>query len=58
MCSEAGWTLENAVEHLRSITALACGNPYLIDAVARFLQVEAARLQSWGGFEAMTSDWW
>eukprot|EP00435_Cladocopium_sp_Y103_P046385 s1340_g13.t1 len=40
MCSEAGWTLENAVEHLRSITALACGNPYLIDAVARFLQVE------------------
>ena len=41
MCSEAGRTLPAAVEHLRSITALACGNPYLIDAVARFLRVEA-----------------
>lgn len=30
MCSEADWTLEAAVAHLRSITALACGNPYLI----------------------------
>eukprot|EP00438_Fugacium_kawagutii_P012462 Skav233502 [mRNA] locus=scaffold2687:200066:204367:- [translate_table: standard] len=40
MCSEGGWKLEAAVEHLRSITALACGNPYLIDAVAKFLQVE------------------
>jgi len=30
MCSEADWTLEAAVAHLRSITALACGNPYLM----------------------------
>ncbi|CAK9105340.1 Protein phosphatase Slingshot homolog 3 (SSH-like protein 3) (SSH-3L) [Durusdinium trenchii] len=40
MCSECGWKLNTAVEHLRSITALACGNPYLIDAVGKFLQVE------------------
>lgn len=41
MCSEAGWKLEEAVEHLRGITALACGNPYLIEAVAKFLNVDA-----------------
>ncbi|CAJ1429952.1 unnamed protein product, partial [Effrenium voratum] len=40
MCSECGWKLDEAVEHLRSITALACGNPYLVEAVARFLQVD------------------
>lgn len=40
LCSECGWQLESAVEHLRSITALACGNPYLIDAVAKFLEVQ------------------
>eukprot|EP00931_Biecheleriopsis_adriatica_P101241 TRINITY_DN76422_c0_g1_i1.p1 TRINITY_DN76422_c0_g1~~TRINITY_DN76422_c0_g1_i1.p1 ORF type:complete len:328 (+),score=88.06 TRINITY_DN76422_c0_g1_i1:34-1017(+) len=40
MCSECGWQLEEAVQHLRGITALACGNPYLLDAVAELLQVE------------------
>ena len=39
--SECGWKLEDAVEHLRGITALACGNPYLIEAVAKFLKVDA-----------------
>lgn len=42
MCSECGWELEEAVVRLRGITALACGNPHLNDAVAAFLRVEGS----------------
>merc|ERR1711920_638440 len=39
LCSEHGWVLEDAVEHLRSINPLACANPHLVIAVAEMLKV-------------------
>jgi len=41
LCSECGQTVEEAVEYLRGITALACANPHLIKAVAMYLKVDA-----------------
>lgn len=40
MCTECGWEMEAAADHLRSITALALGNPHLLKAAADFLQVD------------------
>lgn len=39
LCAECGWSLEDAVKHLRNITALACGNPHLIKSVSDTLGV-------------------
>merc|ERR1711972_769328 len=41
MCSECGWAMEDAAEHLRKITALALANPHIVKAVADFLRVDA-----------------
>ena len=41
LCSECGWELPEAVEHLRGLTALALCNPHLVRAVADFLMVDA-----------------
>uniref|UniRef100_A0A7S1R880 Tyrosine specific protein phosphatases domain-containing protein n=1 Tax=Alexandrium catenella TaxID=2925 RepID=A0A7S1R880_ALECA len=41
LCAERGWKVEEAVEKLRGITSLACGNPHLIKAVLDFLQIQA-----------------
>jgi len=37
LCCECGWQLEDAVQHLRSINTLACGNPHLLAVVAQIL---------------------
>jgi hypothetical protein len=37
LCAERGWSLDEGVEELRSITALACGNPHLVTAVANLV---------------------
>jgi len=42
LCSECGWQVEAAVEHLRNITALGLANPHLVKAVTELLGVEAA----------------
>lgn len=42
MCMERGWEMVEAAERLRSITALALGNPHLLKAVADFLQVDSS----------------
>jgi len=42
LCAERGWKVEEGVEKLRGITALACANPHLVKAVGEFLHVEAA----------------
>jgi len=39
LCRECGWELEAAVQHLRSVTALACGNPHLLAALTQILGV-------------------
>jgi len=41
LCSECGWEVGPATERLREITALACGNPHLMRAVAEFLGADA-----------------
>merc|ERR1712083_226440 len=41
LCSEAGWKLEDAVEHLREMNPLACANPHLVTALAEFLKVKS-----------------
>lgn len=38
LCEECGWTLDAAVPHLRSITALACANPHLLAALSKVLK--------------------
>ncbi|CAK0788118.1 unnamed protein product [Prorocentrum cordatum] len=37
LCQACGWGLVRAVEHLRGITSLACGNPHMMKAVCIFL---------------------
>jgi len=37
LCAECGWRLDEGVEMLRDITALACGNPHLVTAVANLV---------------------
>merc|ERR1719282_865364 len=41
LCKECGWGMEQAVEHLRNVTFLACANPHLLKAVSLFLEVDA-----------------
>jgi hypothetical protein len=41
LCCECGWELDPAIQHLRSITALACGNPHLVAAMSQLLQSAA-----------------
>merc|ERR1712176_1683662 len=41
LCSEEGWKLEEAVEHLRAMNPLACANPHLVTAIAEFLKVKS-----------------
>merc|ERR1719221_528255 len=37
LCKEEGWSLEDAVEHLRAMNPLACANPHLVEAVAELV---------------------
>merc|ERR1712217_997578 len=39
LCTEEGWNLEEAVEHLRDINPLACANPHLLYGLAAMLDV-------------------
>merc|ERR1719375_2085590 len=41
LCRECGWSFEEAVEHLRKINSLACGNPHLLATVGQLLGTEA-----------------
>jgi len=41
LCSECGFSIEDAVDKCRGITAMACGNPHLLKAVAEYLKVDA-----------------
>mmetsp|Transcript_129824 Transcript_129824/g.277110 ORF Transcript_129824/g.277110 Transcript_129824/m.277110 type:complete len:387 (+) Transcript_129824:37-1197(+) len=40
LCLECGWSYATAVNHLRSLVPLACGNPHLVAAVAQLLKVD------------------
>eukprot|EP00928_Gymnodinium_smaydae_P062884 TRINITY_DN46624_c1_g1_i1.p1 TRINITY_DN46624_c1_g1~~TRINITY_DN46624_c1_g1_i1.p1 ORF type:complete len:412 (+),score=96.23 TRINITY_DN46624_c1_g1_i1:61-1236(+) len=40
MCSECGWNLTDAVEHMRRINLLACANPHLLIALGDVLSVD------------------
>lgn len=42
LCTECGWKMEAAAEHLRSVTALALGNPHLVRACGIFLGSDAS----------------
>lgn len=41
LCCECGWSFEEAVQYLRRMNTLACGNPHLLAAVGQLLGTEA-----------------
>jgi len=45
LVEEAGWEMSAAVNHLRDINFMALGNPVLLMAVAKYLQIDPSRIE-------------